>query len=233
MNRLDIEGAEEQEIRIPGPVPMRGTLAVPASAQGIVLFVHGSGSSRFSPRNRYVARVLQEGGLATLLFDLLTEEEESIDAQTAHLRFDIPLLVQRLLLAAAWVATDTRTRDLRVGYFGASTGAAAALVAAARHPNAVKAIVSRGGRPDLAGPAIADVHAPTLLIVGERDPQVIELNEQAFSQLRGEKKLEIVADATHLFEEPGALERVAALARDWFWIHLAPRASEAGATTAP
>jgi dienelactone hydrolase len=214
------------DVTIEGPVSLAGNLVVPADARGIVLFVHGSGSSRFSSRNRYVARVLQEAGLATLLFDLLTEEEEVFDEETAQLRFDIPLLVGRLLSAIRWAAADARTRELAIGCFGASTGAAAALIAAAKEPDAVHAVVSRGGRPDLAGASLADVKAPVLLIVGARDSQVIELNEEALDQLRCEKKLEIVADATHLFEEPGALERVAALARDWFWRHL--HASAAG-----
>jgi len=199
-----------------GGVTLEGTLARPEGARGVVLFAHGSGSSRLSPRNRHVARVLNETALATLLVDLLTPEEEAIDARTAHLRFDISLLAERLVAATDWLADHPDTRSLRVGYFGASTGAAAALVAAAVRSDAVGAVVSRGGRPDLAGRALALVRAPTLLIVGGRDAQVLELNREAFAQLTCEKRLEIVPGATHLFEEPGALDRVALLARDWF-----------------
>jgi dienelactone hydrolase len=187
-----------------------------------VLFAHGSGSSRLSPRNRYVARLLNEGKLATLLIDLLTPDEAVIDVQSAHLRFDIGLLAERLIGATDWLTEYPDSRHLRVGYFGASTGAAAALVAAAERPRVVGAIVSRGGRPDLAGPALARVQAPTLLIVGGDDTPVIELNRQAFTQLRGEKRLAIIPGATHLFEEPGTLEQVAWLAREWFESHLAP-----------
>ena len=206
-----------------GPVTVEGNLVVPEGAQGVVLFAHGSGSSRFSPRNRYVARALQEGGLATLLIDLLTEEEERIDLRTRELRFDIPLLVERLEGAVDWLQENQETHDLPVGLFGSSTGAAAALMAAPRRPDAVAAIVSRGGRPDLAGAALTQVRAPTLLIVGGRDTVVIGLNEQAMEQLSAEKRLEVVPGATHLFEEPGALERVAELARDWFQQHLVAR----------
>jgi dienelactone hydrolase len=208
-------------VRVPaGGVTLEGNLARPEDARGVVLFAHGSGSSRLSPRNRHVARVLNEAALATLLVDLLTPEEEAIDARTAHLRFDISLLAQRLVAATDWLADHPDTRGLRVGYFGASTGAAAALVAAAVRAAAVGAVVSRGGRPDLAGRALALVRAPTLLIVGSRDEQVLELNREAFAQLTCEKRLEIVPGATHLFEEPGALDRVALLARDWFARHL-------------
>jgi len=194
-----------------------------------VLFAHGSGSSRLSPRNRHVARVLNEAALATLLVDLLTPDEEAIDARTTHLRFDISLLAQRLIGATDWLSDHPDTRGLRVGYFGASTGAAAALVAAAVRAAAVGAVVSRGGRPDLAGRALALVRAPTLLIVGGRDAQVLELNREAFAQLTCEKRLEIVPGATHLFEEPGALDRVAFLARDWFERYLTPAAARARA----
>jgi dienelactone hydrolase len=186
-----------------------------------VLFAHGSGSSRFSPRNRFVAQVLRDGGLATLLLDLLTPEEEEVDEETAQLRFDIGFLAKRLLGAARWLRQDADASRLPFGYFGASTGAAAALVAAAEGPDLVQAIVSRGGRPDLAGSALASVHAPTLLIVGGRDDIVIELNRRAFAELACEKQLEVVPGATHLFEEPGALDRVAKVARDWFEQHLA------------
>jgi len=189
---------------------------VPAGAPGVVLFAHGSGSSRHSPRNRYVAGVLRAAGLATLLVDLLTADEEEIDLETQRLRFDIGLLADRLVGATDWLAQNPDTRDLTIGYFGASTGAAAALVAAAERPDAVGAIVSRGGRPDLAGAALARVRAPTLLIVGGNDVPVIGMNQEAMAQLHVENKLEIVPGATHLFEEPGALEEVARLAREWF-----------------
>jgi dienelactone hydrolase len=192
------------------------TLNIPRGARGIVLFAHGSGSSRFSPRNRAVAQVLQDAGLATLLLDLLTEEEERADELTREHRFDIPLLSDRLVGAIDWTRAQESTAHLQVGLFGASTGAAAALIAAARRPELVKAVVSRGGRPDLAGDILERVVAPTLLIVGERDREVIELNRQAARRMTGPRTIEIVRGATHLFEEPGALDRVAALARDWF-----------------
>ena len=224
MERSTIEDrSEERVVRVvAGPVTLEGNLILPAAARGVVLFAHGSGSSRLSPRNRYVARLLNEGKLATLLIDLLTADEAVIDVQSAHLRFDIGLLAERLIGATDWLIQYPDSRHLRVGYFGASTGAAAALVAAAERPRVVGAIVSRGGRPDLAGPALARVQAPTLLIVGGDDTPVIELNRQAFTQLRGEKRLAIIPGATHLFEEPGALEQVAWLAREWFESHLAP-----------
>jgi putative phosphoribosyl transferase len=211
-----------------GPVVLEGDLAIPDDAQGIVLFAHGSGSSRHSPRNRVVARVLTEGGLATLLLDLLTPEEEAIDRHTAHLRFDIGLLAERLVTATRWLEQQPTTHTLRVGYFGASTGGGAALVAAAMLPEVVGAVVSRGGRPDLAGAALVSVRAPTLLIVGGNDAPVLTLNRQAFAQLRGEKRVEIVPGATHLFEEPGTLEAVAHLARQWFLQYLPP--TQMGAT---
>jgi dienelactone hydrolase len=204
-----------------GPVALEGDLSVPEAAVGIVLFAHGSGSSRLSPRNRHVAHVLNEGNLATLLVDLLTADEEAIDARTGHLRFDIGLLAERLIGATDWLARQPDTRDLRLGYFGASTGGAAALAAAVERP-AAGAVVSRGGRPDLAGPALAHVHAPTLLIVGGADPQVLELNRMALAELRGEARLVVVPGATHLFEEPGTLDEVAWLARRWFARYLAP-----------
>ena len=204
-------------------VTLRGLLGVRSSARGIVLFAHGSGSGRLSSRNNFVARSLQEAGLATLLIDLLTEEEERADAATGHLRFDIAFLAQRLVAATRWLRESAETRALQVGYFGASTGAGAALVAAAEIPDDVHAVVSRGGRPDLAGDSLREVKAPTLLIVGSRDVPVIPLNKDAFDQLSCEKKLEIVPDASHLFEEPGALEEVSRLASAWFTSHLGGR----------
>ncbi|WP_328814403.1 dienelactone hydrolase family protein [Nonomuraea cypriaca] len=201
---------------------MAGDLVVPEAAQGVVVFVHGSGSSRLSPRNRYVAGALNEAGLGTLLFDLLTPEEEADRANV----FDIGLLAERLLQRTGWVREQPEAKGLPVGYFGASTGAAAALWAAAEPGNAIAAIVSRGGRPDLAGERLAAVRAPTLLIVGGRDPVVIELNEEAQRRLRAESKMTIVPGATHLFEEAGALEAVAGHAREWFTTHFAgPHAS--------
>ena len=198
------------------PIGLNGDLTVPDRATGIIVFAHGSGSSRHSGRNRFVARVLQDAGFATLLMDLLTEEEEEVDRRTAHLRFDIPLLATRLSQATEWLSQEQRTSGLRVGYFGASTGAAAALIAAAQRPERVGAVVSRGGRPDLAKGALPHVIAPTLLIVGSLDLQVIELNRSAYNQLQCEKRIDIVPGASHLFEEPGTLEQVADLARDWF-----------------
>lgn len=213
--------SKERTVQIPiGREMLHGDLVIPDSAIGTVLFAHGSGSGRHSPRNRYVAQVLQRAGLATLLMDLLTLEEEGFDAQTAALRFDIELLARRLVEATCWLVDQPQTAQLPIGYFGASTGAAAALVAAAELPDLVAAIVSRGGRPDLAGAALRQVVAPTLLIVGSRDPVVLELNRKAFAELPGEKELKIVPGATHLFEEPGALEAVAELAKNWFVLHL-------------
>ncbi len=202
---------------------LEGDLIIPKDLRGIVLFAHGSGSSRHSPRNQYVARVLQDAGIATLLFDLLSEEEEFLDRETGHLRFNIDLLAKRLLQAATWIVRLPQMEDVKLGFFGASTGAAAALVAASEVEGSRKdtaAVVSRGGRPDLAGPALGNVQTPTLLIVGGNDQTVLELNREAFSQLPCEKRLEIVPGATHLFEEPGALEEVARLARHWFEWHL-------------
>jgi putative phosphoribosyl transferase len=220
---------KERLVRVAaGPVTLEGNLSLPERARGIVLFAHGSGSSRHSPRNRYVARVLNEAKLATLLVDLLTPDEEAVDLRTAHLRFDIGLLAGRLVGVTAWLTQYPDTRELRIGYFGASTGAAAALVAAAQRPDAVGAIVSRGGRPDLAGPALARVRAPTLLIVGGNDFEVVELNRRALALLRCEKQLEIVPGATHLFEEPGALEEVARLACEWFERYLTPTEASSG-----
>ncbi len=206
---------------------LQGDLVVPAGAGGIVVFAHGSGSSRLSPRNRYVADVLRQAGMATLLMDLLTADEETVDARTGHLRFDIPLLARRLVAATDWLLTQPETRPLRIGYFGASTGAAAALMAAAERPDVVAAIVSRGGRPDLAGPALASVRAPTLLIVGGHDYPVIVMNREALARMQVEARLEIVPGATHLFEEPGTLEEVARLARDWFARYLPSRQAAA------
>jgi len=201
-------------------VTLRGLLGVPKNARGVVLFAHGSGSGRLSSRNNFVARSLQDAGLATLLIDLLSEEEERVDAGTGHLRFDIAFLAKRLEAATTWLSNAADTESLDVGYFGASTGAAAALVAAAEMPDNVAAVVSRGGRPDLAGERLADVKAPTLLIVGSRDVPVIPLNEDAYAQLRCAKKLEIVPGASHLFEEPGTLEVVSRLASSWFLRYL-------------
>ena len=205
-----------------GSVTLDGNLSLPEESRAVVLFAHGSGSSRHSSRNRYVARVLNEAKLATLLIDLLTLDEEVIDARTAQLRFDIELLAERLVGATDWLTRFPDTKHLRIGYFGASTGAAAALVAAAVRPDVVSAVVSRGGRPDLAGAALMHVRAPTLLIVGGNDGQVLQLNRAALAELRCEKQLMIVPGATHLFEEPGALDEVARLARDWFHRHLIP-----------
>jgi putative phosphoribosyl transferase len=199
---------------------LEGNLLIPANAPGVVLFAHGSGSSRFSSRNRYVAEELRAAGLATLLIDLLTPEEEQIDMRTAHLRFDIGLLADRLVGAIEWLEQEQRTHTMKVGLFGASTGGGAALVAAARRPDRVAAVVSRGGRPDLAGPALPHVTAPTLLIVGGDDTPVIAVNRDADHQMKSLRRLEIVPGASHLFEEPGALEQVARLAGRWFKEHL-------------
>jgi dienelactone hydrolase len=200
---------------------LEGTLVLPQRAAGIVVFAHGSGSSRFSPRNRYVSNFLNEGGLGTLLFDLLTAEEHEIDELTRELRFDIDLLARRLVAAVDWLSGRGDTCDLRVGLFGASTGAAAALIAAAERPGRVAAVVSRGGRPDLAIPVLGRVRAPTLLIVGGRDGPVIGMNREAAAHLHTDHRIEIVPGATHLFEEPGKLEEVARLARAWFQRHFA------------
>jgi putative phosphoribosyl transferase len=218
------------EVRIPaGPATLLGDLTIVRHGESVrrridqvtalVLFAHGSGSSRHSPRNQFVARTLNKAGLATLLFDLLTPEEELVDTRTAELRFDIDLLAERLVHATKWTKEQKETRDLRVGYFGSSTGGAAALAAAAQLPDDIAAVVSRGGRPDLAAGALPKVQAPTLLIVGGEDHIVIDLNEQARARMRCEVRIDIVPGATHLFEEPGALERVADLASDWFLLH--------------
>ncbi len=218
MNEIPGEG---RPVRVwAGRVSLEGNLGIPGNARGVVLFAHGSGSSRFSPRNRYVAQVLRAAGLATLLIDLLTAEEEAVDARSGRLRFDIPLLVQRLVGATDWLRQNTDTQNLSVGYFGASTGAGAALAAAVERPEVISAIVSRGGRPDLAGAVLPQVKAPTLLIVGGLDSVVVAINRNALDKIRAEKKLVVVPRATHLFEEPGALEEVARLAANWFLSYL-------------
>jgi dienelactone hydrolase len=208
-------------VRIPSDgVLLDGDFRAPAGARGLVVFSHGSGSGRHSPRNRYVARRLEEEGLATLLLDLLTEAEEAVDETTRRLRFDVEMLARRLQDAAAWAARAPGTASLRTGFFGASTGAAAALVAAARMGEGVGAVVSRGGRPDLAGDALPRVRCPVLLVVGGLDDVVVDLNEEAFARLGGPREMRVVPGATHLFEEPGALEEVARLAAEWFARHL-------------
>jgi putative phosphoribosyl transferase len=225
----DTLSSEKHDVSVSIPVngaKLQGNLNVPPRARGLVLFAHGSGSSRHSPRNQYVASVLREGGLATLLMDLLTPDEEAIDLRTRQLRFDIDLLAERIVATTDWLRENPDTRDLKVGYFGASTGAGAALVAASRRPDMIGAVVSRGGRPDLARSALSAVRAPTLLLVGGDDQPVIEMNRQALSALRVDKELEIVPGATHLFEEPGTLEQVARSARAWFERHLAQTAPE-------
>lgn len=229
-----------QPVQIPvRSVSLEGDLSISAESRGIVLFAHGSGSSRHSPRNRLVATELNHAGLATLLVDLLTAAEDEIDAATRRFRFDIGLLAERLTGALEWIDREARTRDLPVGLFGASTGAAAALIAAAERPKAVAAVVSRGGRPDLAGDALGRVRAPTLLIVGGNDPVVIDLNRAALPQLRAPKRLDIVPGATHLFEEAGTLEQVASKASQWFGQYLSrpgepasvlPRAEDSSAS---
>ena len=210
------------EIRFPaGQVMLDGSLTLPVRASGVVLFAHGSGSSRFSPRNNFVARVLNDAGLGTLLFDLLTEHEEAIDLRTGRLRFDIALLSQRLVAATDWLLSQPGMSGAAIGYFGASTGGAAALVAAVKRP--VRAIVCRGSRTDMADPVMTEVTAPTLLVVGEADTDVLTWNRESFAQLRGEKRLEVISGATHLFEEPGTLEEVARLAAAWFVDHQEPQ----------
>jgi dienelactone hydrolase len=220
MNRTNTENRYVQISS--GDVSLEGSVSIPEEASGIVLFVHGSGSSRHSPRNQYVARELQEAGLATLLFDLLTSSEEEEDMRTRHLRFDIDLLARRTAGTLEWLESQPYVQGLKRGLFGSSTGAAAALIAAADRPDRVDAVVSRGGRPDLAGPSLPAVQTPTLLIVGENDDVVIDLNKKALAQMQegSEKKLTIVPGASHLFEEPGTLEYAARLARDWFRRHL-------------
>jgi dienelactone hydrolase len=221
-----LAAVHEQVLVAAGSVVLEGNLDVPPDAVGLVLFAHGSGSGRHSPRNRFVAQWLQDAGLATLLIDLLTEEEEITDRRTGHLRFDIGLLADRLVGATQWLSRQTSTAHLPVGCFGASTGGGAALVAAARQPDRILAVVSRGGRPDLAVGALAQVHAATLLIVGGDDDVVIGLNQLALRQLRSQhKELVIVEGAAHLFEEPGKLEEVARLASRWFRRYLSPASS--------
>ncbi len=216
------QATEAAPVRISADgVILSADLAIPANASAIVAFAHGSGSSRHSTRNRYVAEVLNRYGFATLLADLLTEEEEAIDLRTRHLRFDIPMLADRLISIAEWLQREPQTRKMKIGWFGASTGAGAALIAAARRPENVIAVVSRGGRPDLAKGYLPDVKAPVLLIVGESDWEVLQLNQSALAQLNpnNRSKLEIVPNATHLFEEPGTLEAAALLAAKWFQTH--------------
>lgn len=222
MNPRPESRTEERAVHLPAAgVELAGDLGVPEGARGVVVFAHGTGSSRHSSRNRHVAAQLQEAGFATLLMDLLTEDEERVDIHTRHLRFDIGMLAERLVGATGWLGRDALTRDLPVGYFGASTGGGAALVAAAELPEQAKAVVSRGGRPDLAGDALPRVRAPTLLIVGGNDVPVIGMNEEAMARMTSaEVRLEIVPGATHLFEEPGKLDEVAALATEWFRRHL-------------
>lgn len=220
MDNHEIDDVRPVEIRTATYI-LLGDLGVPDDASGLVLFAHGSGSSRLSPRNRFVAQQLREGGLATLLFDLLTAQEEEVDRITRHLRFDIEMLGRRLVAATDWVLQQEAVQGLDIGYFGASTGAAAALIAASERPQKVHAVVSRGGRPDLAQRVLAKVTQPTLLIVGGHDVPVIGMNEEALSQMSvDESKLEIIPRATHLFQEPGALEEVARLAREWFQRYL-------------
>jgi len=228
----ELDGERREVVIAVDRVPLEGTLVVPDEAKGVVLFAHGSGSSRHSPRNRYVAQILQSQRIGTLLFDLLTRQEESVDQYNAKLRFDIPFLARRLVGATRWIANDSNTRDLKIGYFGASTGAGAALVAAAELPRIVSAVVSRGGRPDLAGSALGLVRAPTLLIVGGEDGPVIAMNREALAQLKClDKQLAIVPGATHLFEEPGTLEEAARLAAEWFSRHLMPALKAQGASS--
>jgi pimeloyl-ACP methyl ester carboxylesterase len=217
-------GAESMTLQIPvGKVRLTGDLEIPEDPCGLVLFAHGSGSSRRSPRNQAVAEILREAGIATLLFDLLTPHEEAEDPYSGHLRFDIGLLSRRLAIVTEEIADDPHSRNFGIGYFGASTGGAAALRAAAALGSRIGAVVSRGGRPDLAGEALTHVKAPTLLIVGQRDEDVLRLNKQAFEKLQCEKSLVVVPHATHLFQEPGALEEVSRLASNWFRKHLGPR----------
>jgi len=217
----------ERLVRIAsGKATIEGSLSIPTSAKGIVLFAHGSGSSRFSPRNQYVAKVLNKAGFATLLIDLLTEEEEETDARTREFRFNIDLLAQRLIDATKWLKKNDDTASLTFAYFGGSTGAAAALIAAAKLPNDVATVVSRGGRPDLAMEHLPKVKAPVLLIIGGKDTAVIEMNREAMKHIPTETKLEIIPGATHLFEEPGKLEKVAELAADWFSKHLKKRTKQ-------
>jgi dienelactone hydrolase len=216
-----------------GEIEIEGDLTVPEHARGQVIFAHGSGSSRFSPRNRAVAATLQRSGIATLLLDLLTPGEEALDLRTRQYRFDIDLLVERVLAAEAWLADEPATHGLKIGLFGSSTGAAAALIAAAKFPDLCAAVVSRGGRADLAGDYLEEVRAPTLLLVGGHDDVVLDLNREAFARIPAEKRLEVIPGATHLFEEPGALEEVARLAASWFASHLAPAGQQLSRAPTP
>ena len=212
---------KHQLVSVPmGGVWLESDLVIPSGAQGIVAFAHGSGSGRHSPRNQFVAKVLQRAGLATMLLDLLTIDEEAIDVQSMALRFDIDLLAERLTGTVDWLSANAETHELRIGLFGASTGAAAALATATRRPELVRALVSRGGRPDLAADALASVRAPTLLIVGGSDLEVLRLNRAAYARVTAERQLVVVPGATHLFQEPGTLEEVARLAAGWFLAHL-------------
>ena len=216
-----MQKTKEEVVVIPvGRATIEGNLIIPIGARGVVLFAHGSGSGRFSPRNQYVAKVLNGAGIGTLLIDLLTKEEEEIDTATGEFRFDIGLLSQRLEVATEWLKQNPATKSLAIGYYGASTGAAAALIAATKFPKDVKTVVSRGGRPDLAMQHLQKVKVPTLFIVGGKDTVVLDLNKKAMEQVPAEKKLEIILGATHLFEEPGKLEEVAKLSADWFLAHL-------------
>ena len=211
----------KEEVSVPvGKSTIEGNLTIPSGADSIVLFAHGSGSGRFSTRNQYVARVLNESGIGTFLVDLLTKEEEEADTETGEYRFNINLLAERLVATTEWLKKNPATKSLAVGYFGSSTGAAAALIAATRFPKDVKTIVSRGGRPDLAIQQLHKVHVPTLFIVGSRDTEVLELNKEAMAQVPAEKRLEVISGATHLFEEPGKLEEVAKMSAKWFSAHL-------------
>lgn len=223
-----MEDTLKRSVRVPtGEAALEGDLTVPAGAEGIVVFAHGSGSSRHSPRNRFVAEALEAGTLATLLVDLLTPEEKAIDEHTGSIRFDIGLLARRLTGVVDWLGEEGTTRDLRVGLFGSSTGAAAALIAAAARPERVAAVVSRGGRSDLAGDALEAVQAPTLLVVGGHDLTVMEMNRVSAERMSAPTRIAVIPGAGHLFEEPGSLEQVAALARDWFAAHLAARSLSA------
>jgi putative phosphoribosyl transferase len=227
--KLELHGERHEVVIAVEDAKLEGTLVVPTDAKGLVLFAHGSGSSRHSPRNRYVAQVLQSQHIGTLLFDLLTRREESADQYTGELRFNIRLLAKRLVGATQWAMSGVGTRELRIGYFGASTGAGAALVADAELPGVVSAIVSRGGRPDLAGIALGFVAAPTLLIVGGEDGPVITMNREALARLKcPDKKLVIIPGATHLFEEPGTLEEAARIAAEWFTQHFMPAEKKQG-----
>jgi putative phosphoribosyl transferase len=224
MERETERRSQERAVRIStGEIDLEGNLGLVEGAEGLVLFAYGSGSGRSSPRNLYVARVLRQAGLSTLLIDLLTAQEEALDLRTRQLRFDIALLAERLVGATDWLRDNPETQNMRIGYFGASTGAGAALVAAAERPDEVSAVVSRGGRPDLAGEVLSRVEAPTLLIVGGSDVPVIGMNEEALGRMHVEKQLEVVPGATHLFEEEGTLEEVARLAAVWFRRYLTPR----------